>query len=84
VFTASGGGKAVPCRRNPPYWTFAVTDAVPLIVNVQLVDLLFAHAPEKIASRPLPTLSVIDVPTLKAADPVLPLTTSSPVGVVVT
>ena len=66
------------------YCTFAVTDAAPLSVNVQLLDLLFEHAPENTASRPLPTVNVIDVPTVNDADLLEPLTTSRPVGVDVT
>src|ERR1044072_4537884 len=68
----------------PSYCTFAVTDAVPFSVNVQLFDLLFEHAPENTASRPLPTVNVIDVPTVNDAVFVDPLITSSPVGVDVT
>lgn len=66
------------------YCTFAVTDAAPFSVNVQLFDLLFEHAPENTASRPLPTVNVIEVPTVNDAVFVDPLTTSSPVGVDVT
>ena len=53
-------------------------------MNVQLFDLLFEHAPENTASRPLPTVNVIDVPTVNDAVFVDPLITSSPVGVDVT
>jgi hypothetical protein len=61
------------------------TDDAPFSENVQLFTFpLVAHAPEKIASRPLPMLRVIDVPTVNDADPLLPLTTSRPAGVVVT
>ena len=66
------------------YCTLAVTDAAPFSVKVQLFDLLFVHAPEKIASRPSPTVSVIDVPTVNDADPVVPVTTFRPDGVLVT
>jgi hypothetical protein len=62
----------------------AVTAAVPFSVNVQLFDLLFEHAPEKTASRPLPTVNVIDVPTVNDAVLLDPLITSRPVGVEVT
>ena len=39
------------------------------------------HAPDQIASRPLWTRKVTDVPTAKLADPVLPVVTLIPVGV---
>jgi hypothetical protein len=43
-------------------------------VNVQLFALLLVeHAPEKVALRPLPTLSVIDAPTVNDADLLDPL-----------
>lgn len=42
------------------------------------------HAPDQIASRPFVTLSVIDVPTLNDADPVLPTFTLIPAGLDVT
>ena len=75
-------------RPLPPlrssYCTFAVTDAAPFSVKVQLFDLLFVHAPEKIASRPSPTVSVIDVPAVNDADAVVPVTTFRPDGVLVT
>ena len=66
------------------YCTFAVTDALPFSVNVQLVDLLFAHAPENTACRPLPTVNLIDVPGVNALELLEPLTTSRPLGVDVT
>jgi len=72
------------CPTHPSYCTFAVTDAAPFSVNVQLFDLLFEHAPENTASRPLPTVNVIEVPTVNDADLVEPLTTSRPVGADVT
>ena len=75
------------CQTRPTrlsYCTFAVTDAVPFSVNVQLFDLLFEHAPEKTASRPLPTVNVIEVPTVNDAVFVDPLITSRPPGVDVT
>ena len=62
--------------------TFAVTDAVPVIVNVHVL-LLFPpleHAPDQIASRPPDALSVIDVPVLNDADAVLPTDTLIPDG----
>jgi hypothetical protein len=42
------------------------------------------HAPDQIASRPLVTDSVIDVPTLNGADPVEPTDTLMPSGFDVT
>lgn len=64
----------------------AETDALPLIVNVQLVVLLppLEQAPDHIALRPLETLSLTDVPTGNDADPLLPVATLTPVGVEVT
>jgi hypothetical protein len=63
--------------------TLAVTDALALSVNVQLRRLLplLEHAPDQIASRPLLTVSVIDVPALNVADPVVPTLTLMPAGV---
>jgi len=68
------------------HWTFAVTDAAPVIVNVQLFDLFppLEQAPDQMASRPFETLSVIAVPVVKDADPVLPTATSIPAGLEVT
>ena len=42
------------------------------------------HAPDQIASRPLVTVNVIDVPALNDAEPVLPTDTLMPAGVEVT
>ena len=66
--------------------TFAVTDAVPASVNVQLFALLppLEHPPDHTASRPFETVSVIDVPVVNDADPVLPTATLIPTGVEVT
>jgi hypothetical protein len=52
-------------------------------VNVQLFALFppLEQAPDHIASRPFDTVSVIDVPTAKDADPVLPVATLMPAGV---
>jgi hypothetical protein len=52
-----------------------VTDALPWMVNVQVFTLLppLEHAPDQIASRVFVTLSVIDVPVLNVAEPVLPI-----------
>jgi hypothetical protein len=38
------------------------------------------HAPDQIASRPFDTVSVIDAPAVKLADPVLPTDTLMPAG----
>jgi hypothetical protein len=67
------------------YCTFADTVDAPFSVKVQVFDfLLVEHAPEKFASRPPETLKVIDVPMVNDADPLDPLTTSRPAGLVVT
>ena len=42
------------------------------------------QAPDQIASRPLVTLSVIEVPAAKEAEPVLPTPTLIPAGLEVT
>jgi hypothetical protein len=58
----------------PCYCTLADTDAAPFNVNVQRFALLLVeHAPEKFALRPLPTVSVIDAPTVNDADLLDPL-----------
>jgi hypothetical protein len=55
-------------------------------VNVQVFVLLppLEHAPDQIASRLLLTLSVIEVPTPNAAEPLLPTDTLMPAGFDVT
>jgi hypothetical protein len=60
----------------------AVTDAVPVSVNVQLFALFppLEQPPDQVASRPLATRSVIDVPVVNDADLVLPTVTSMPAG----
>ena len=47
-----------------------MTEALPLMVNVQVLVLLppLAQAPDQIASRPLLTLKVIALPVAKPAD----------------
>jgi hypothetical protein len=50
-------------------------------VHVLLLSPPLEHAPDQIASRPFDTLSVIDVPAVKLADPVLPTDTLIPAGV---
>jgi hypothetical protein len=64
----------------------AVTDAFPWMVNVQVFALLppLGQVPDQIASRPLVTLSVIDVPVLNVAEPVLPTATLIPAGLELT
>ena len=66
-----------------PYCTLAVTDALPFSVSLQVrvFSPPLEQAPDQIASRPLETLSVIDVPTLNDAVPVLPTGTLMPEGV---
>jgi len=64
----------------------AVTDAAAVSVNVQLLALFppLEHAPDQIASRPFEIVSVIDVPVVNGADPVLPTATLIPAGLEVT
>jgi hypothetical protein len=68
------------------YWTLAVTDALAFSVNVHVFVLFppLEHAPDHIASRPLLTDSVIDVPAVNVADPVDPTDTLMPAGFEVT
>jgi hypothetical protein len=53
------------------------------MVNVHVFCLLppLEHAPDQIASRPFETLSVIEVPVVNDAEPVLPTATLIPAGV---
>jgi len=55
-------------------------------VNVQLRVLFppLEHAPDQTTSRPLVALSVMLVPTVNDADPVLPTATLMPAGLDVT
>jgi hypothetical protein len=73
-------------RRGCPYCTLELTDALPFNVNVHVFVLLppLEHAPDQIASRLFVTRSVIDVPAVKEAEPVVPTLTLIPVGVDVT
>src|SRR5207249_3910176 len=73
-------------RRRRRYCTFAVTDAAAVRVNVQVLALFppLEQAPDQMASRPFETVSVIDVPVVKDADPVVPTATLIPAGVEVT
>jgi len=72
-----------PSRR---YCTLAVTDALPWIVKVQVFTWLppLEHAPDQMTSRPFVALSVIDVPVLNVAEPVLPTATLIPAGLELT
>ena len=49
-------------------------------MQVRLFSPPLEHAPDQIASRPSVTLSVIDVPALNDADPVVPTDTLMPAG----
>jgi len=64
------------------HFTFAVTEAVPVNVNVQLFTSSpsLEQAPDQIAVRPFETVSVIAVPVENDADPVLPTATLIPAG----
>ena len=53
-------------------------------MHVRLLSPPLEHAPDQIASRPLVTLSVIDVPVENDADPLLPTATLIPAGLDVT
>jgi hypothetical protein len=53
-------------------------------VHVLVLLPLLEQAPDQIASRPLVTLNVIDVPAEKDADPVVPTLTLIPAGLDVT
>jgi hypothetical protein len=68
------------------YCTFAVTDALPFKVNLHVLVLFppLEQAPDQIASRPLVTLNVIEVPVLKDVEPVVPTATLIPAGLDVT
>ena len=63
-----------------------VTDAFAFNVNVHVFVLFppLEHAPDQIASRPLVTVNVIDVPALNGADPLEPTETLMPAGLDVT
>ena len=64
------------------YCTLAITDALPLMVKVQVLTLLLPleHAPDQMASRPLLTLKVIELLLANPADCVLPTATLMPAG----
>jgi hypothetical protein len=61
----------------------AVTDALALMVNVQVFVLLLPleQAPDHTTSRPLDTFNVTEVPLANDAVPVLPVDTLIPAGV---
>ena len=63
-----------------------MTDAAPVSVNVHVFALFppLEHAPDQIPSRPFEMVSVIDVPVVNGADPVLPTGTPIPAGTEVT
>jgi hypothetical protein len=87
---SSGGSRANHTTQRKwdlaDYCTLAVTDAFAFNVNVHVFVLFppLEQAPDQIASRLFVTLSVIDVPTLNEADPVLPTLTLIPAGLDVT
>jgi hypothetical protein len=60
----------------------AATDALPVSVNAHVLRLFppLEQAPDQTASRPLETLSVIDVPLANVAEPVLATATLIPAG----
>ena len=64
----------------------AVTAAFAFSVNVQVFVLLppLEHAPDQMTSRLFVALSVIDVPIVNGAEPVLPTVTLMPAGLEVT
>lgn len=66
--------------------TLADTDALAVSVNVHVRRRVppLEHAPDQMASRPFEMLSVIDVPVVNDADPVLPTLTLIPDGLDVT
>jgi hypothetical protein len=64
----------------------AVTGALPFSVNVQVFVLFppLEQAPDQMTSRLLVALSVILVPVVNEADPLLPTATLMPAGLEVT
>src|SRR5437867_6087257 len=73
-------------RRRRGYCTLALTEALPVMVNVHVFALLppLEQAPDQITSRVLEALSVIEVPVVNVAEPVLPTVTLIPAGLEVT
>jgi hypothetical protein len=86
VKNSSGCNVSLLVVDTTPYCTFALTDTVLVIVNVQVLALLppLEHAPDQMASRPFVTLNVIDVLTAKPADAEVPTSTLMPAGFEVT
>ena len=89
VFSASRGAPITTASAssvfgagNLPYCTFPVTEALLVMVNVQVAVLLppLEHAPDQMASRPLLTLKVIELLVVKPDDCVLPTATLMPTG----
>src|SRR5690348_17071633 len=83
--------KMAPDSREPSsvslnYCTFASTCESAFNVKVQLLALLppLEHAPDQIASRPLETVRVTDVPCANGAVEVLPTAALIPAGVELT
>jgi len=64
----------------------ALTDALPVTVNVHVFVLFppLEQEPDQITSRVFDALSVIEVPVVKVAEPVLPTATLIPTGLEVT
>ena len=69
-----------------PHCTFAVMEAFPLRVNVQVFVLFppLEQAPDQTTSRLFVALSVIVVPVVNDAEPLLPTATLMPAGLDVT
>ena len=72
--------------RSSSYCTLALTEAAPVRVNVHVFALLppLEQAPDQITSRVFVALSVIEVPVVNVAEPVLPTATLIPAGLEVT
>jgi len=68
------------------YCTLALTEALPVRVNVHVFTLFppLEQAPDQITSRVFVALSVIEVPVVNVAEPVLPTATLIPAGLEVT
>jgi hypothetical protein len=82
-------GRAGRCARSlstQAHCTLAVTDALPLRVNVQVFVLFppLEQAPDQMTSRLFVALRVIVVPVVNDAEPLLPTATLIPAGFEVT
>ena len=79
-------GKLGSRRRRRCYCTLALTEALPVSVNVHDFTLFPAleQAPDQITSRVFDALSMTDVPVVNVAEPVLPTATLIPTGLEVT